>query len=74
MCKHIAATLYGIGSRLDSDPTLFFTLRNVKIDDLISNSLNVKSQSFLQKSEIKSQRVLTDDDVFGLFGIDTKEE
>ena len=29
MCKHIAATLYGIGARLDEDPTLFFTLRGV---------------------------------------------
>ncbi|MCQ2395512.1 MAG: SWIM zinc finger family protein [Kiritimatiellae bacterium] len=28
-CKHVAAVLYGIGARLDVDPTLFFTLRGI---------------------------------------------
>lgn len=73
MCKHIAATLYGIGSRLDNDPTLFFTLRNVNIDDLISHSLNKKSESLLEKSETKSKRVLDDEDVLGMFGIDLED-
>src|SRR6056297_1062834 len=36
MCKHVAAVLYGTGSRLDKDPTLFFTLRNVNIDELVA--------------------------------------
>src|SRR5262249_42678364 len=27
MCKHVAATLYGVGARLDHAPELFFTLR-----------------------------------------------
>jgi len=27
LCKHVAAVLYGIGARLDQDPTLFFALR-----------------------------------------------
>ncbi|OLN28256.1 hypothetical protein DSOL_4154 [Desulfosporosinus metallidurans] len=35
MCKRVAAVLYGVGARLDDDPTLFFVLRNVKVDDLI---------------------------------------
>ncbi|MBQ5450222.1 MAG: SWIM zinc finger family protein, partial [Treponema sp.] len=29
MCKHVAAVLYGIGSRFDKDPLLFFKLRGV---------------------------------------------
>ncbi|MBL3591178.1 MAG: hypothetical protein JMN24_15505 [gamma proteobacterium endosymbiont of Lamellibrachia anaximandri] len=29
MCKHVAAVLYGIGSRLDHQPELLFLLRNV---------------------------------------------
>ncbi len=29
MCKHVAATLYGVGARLDADPDLLFTLRGV---------------------------------------------
>src|SRR5439155_19836511 len=29
MCKHIAATLYGVGARLDRQPELLFKLRRV---------------------------------------------
>ena len=36
MCKHIAAVLYGIGSRLDHEPGLFFTLRNVNHLELVA--------------------------------------
>ena len=37
MCKHVAATLYGVGARLDSDPDLLFTLRGVDRAELVSN-------------------------------------
>jgi len=36
MCKHVAATLYGVGARLDTRPELFFTLRGVDMDDLVA--------------------------------------
>ena len=36
MCKHIAAVLYGIGSRLDQQPELFFVLRQVDHMELIA--------------------------------------
>ena len=36
MCKHIAAVAYGIGSRLDREPGLFFTLRNVNHLELVA--------------------------------------
>lgn len=36
MCKHIAAVLYGIGHRLDREPALFFTLRSVDMQELIT--------------------------------------
>ena len=36
MCKHVAAVLYGIGARFDSQPELFFTLRGVDGNDLIA--------------------------------------
>lgn len=35
MCKHVAATLYGVGARLDMRPELFFTLRGVDMNDLV---------------------------------------
>ena len=38
MCKHVAAVLYGIGARLDHQPELLFTLRNVDQQDLIANA------------------------------------
>jgi uncharacterized Zn finger protein len=36
MCKHVAATLYGVGARLDSEPELFFRLRRVDQLDLLT--------------------------------------
>ena len=35
MCKHVAAALYGAGTRLDEDPKLFFQLRNIGMGELI---------------------------------------
>lgn len=39
LCKHLAATLYGVGVRLDSKPELFFTLRKVDKDELIAQAV-----------------------------------
>lgn len=36
MCKHVAAVLYGVGARLDEKPGLFFTLRGVDMEELIT--------------------------------------
>ena len=36
MCKHVAAVLYGVGARLDAKPELFFTLRGVDMQELIT--------------------------------------
>ena len=38
MCKHVAATLYGIGARLDSSPELLFGLRKVDANELIARA------------------------------------
>jgi len=57
MCKHVAATLYGIGARLDQDPGLFFKLRQVKMNDLV-------------KARKKTARVIDDSDLADVFGID----
>jgi len=35
MCKHVAAVLYGIGGRLDIEPSLLFALRRVSEADLV---------------------------------------
>ncbi len=36
MCKHVAAALYGVGARLDEKPELFFTLRGVDMQELVT--------------------------------------
>ena len=36
LCKHLAAVMYGIGARLDSSPELFFTLRGIDQNELLS--------------------------------------
>jgi uncharacterized Zn finger protein len=38
MCKHVAATLYCVGARLDDRPELFFTLRQVDQSDLVAGA------------------------------------
>ena len=35
MCKHVAAVLYGVGARLDDQPELLFTLRDVDHLELV---------------------------------------
>lgn len=38
MCKHVAAVLYGIGARLDTQPELLFQLRQVEVKDLVAQA------------------------------------
>ncbi|MDR0610576.1 MAG: hypothetical protein LBG58_10735 [Planctomycetaceae bacterium] len=41
MCKHVAATLYGVGALLDKSPELFFKLRGVDHLELIDSSVSI---------------------------------
>lgn len=70
MCKHVAATLYGIGARLDTDTDLLFSLRNVKIKELISTAVKGTTKDLLKKADKKSARILDDSDLSDVFGID----
>src|SRR5208282_1570860 len=38
LCKHVAASLYGVGAKLDQSPELLFLLRGVDPADLISKA------------------------------------
>lgn len=38
LCKHLAATLYGVGARLDDRPELLFVLRGVRAEDLVEHA------------------------------------
>jgi uncharacterized Zn finger protein len=73
MCKHVAAALYGIGARLDDDPSLFFTLRQIDIDDIISETIAETTQALLRKSTRQSANVLDDADLGAVFGIELSD-
>lgn len=70
MWKHVAAVMYGIGTRLDQDPSLFFMLRNVNVGDLISEAVTQKSDELLKKAAGKSRRAIAGNDLSAMFGIE----
>lgn len=72
MCKHVAAVLYGVGARLDRDPSLFFRLRGVAMEDLVSRAVRRRADSLLKaKGRGESARLrLGDSDLGRLFGVD----
>lgn len=69
MCKHIAAVLYGVGSRLDSNPLLFFELRAVDGHELVKKSLEKKVASMLKNANKKSSREIATQDIDKIFGL-----
>jgi uncharacterized Zn finger protein len=73
MCKHVAAVLYGIGARLDTEPGLFFTLRRVEVKDLVSETVQRRGRELLDKAKVKSARVLEGSDLSAVFGIQLDE-
>lgn len=67
MCKHVAATLYAIGARLDSAPELLFGLRKVDAKELIARA--GESGPVVQKLPPAS-RILDSSKLAAVFGID----
>lgn len=65
MCKHVAATLYGVGARLDAQPDLFFTLRGVDVQDLVAAA----GQTAAAPLE-GSASALAGEDLSALFGVE----
>lgn len=68
MCKHIAATMFGIGNRLDTSPELLFVLRGVDHLELIEQAI--------PKSPVKSNGVapkIAMDDLGAIFDIEMGE-
>lgn len=69
MCKHVAAVLYGIGSRVDNNPMLFFELRDVDSHVLIKKSVESKLEHMLDNATKKSSREIDEKDIFNVFGV-----
>ena len=64
MCKHLAAVMYGVGSRLDTAPELLFHLRSVDHAELIAEAL----PSAPERTHGKAPRIAAADlgDIFGI--------
>ena len=71
MCKHVAAVLYGVGSRLDEQPELLFRLRAVDHSELVAD---LDTAVPLSKTAPAAGKVLETDDLSALFGLDLAEE
>ena len=62
MCKHIAAVLYGVGARLDLRPELFFTLRSLAMEELVTKSA--------VRRATRTKDILDTKSLEGIFGIE----
>jgi uncharacterized Zn finger protein len=67
MCKHVAAVLYGVGARLDNSPELFFALRGVDMQELISAASDSATAPF---AESEAGSVLEGVDLADIFGVE----
>jgi uncharacterized Zn finger protein len=67
MCKHVAATLYGVGARFDERPDLLFLLRGVDQEDLIAKAGTGPAVGTV------AAKVLDSGDLSGIFGIEMAE-
>lgn len=68
MCKHVAAAMYGVGARLDREPALLFTLRQVTADELLAAAVTEMPAT---RKAPRSARVLAPDTgLEALFGIE----
>lgn len=68
MCKHVAATLYGVGNRLDSLPELLFKLRNVDHLELIAQAAAPATLGASTKG--KKKKTIDAGELSDVFGIE----
>jgi len=73
MCKHVAATLYGVGARLDKRPELLFALRGVDAKDMIVGAGTLLAAP-RRAAAAADGKVLVDDNMAALFGLDMAVE
>ena len=71
MCKHVAAVLYGIGSRLDLQPELLFKLREVNEMELIAKAGD--GLPLTGKKGPAKDKVIEGSDLSQLFGLDLEQ-
>lgn len=71
MCKHVAATLYSVGVRLDEKPELLFELRGVDHTELVGGAAAAAPRLAGDEAKGRSGRkVVKGADLSALFGIE----
>ena len=70
MCKHVAAVLYGVSTRLDHEPELLFVLRQVDAKDLVAQAGAGVPQV---KAGTTTKRILEETELADVFGIEMAE-
>ena len=70
MCKHVAAAMYGVGHRLDTQPDLLFTLRGLDPAELISHATRADTLAMNHATP----PTLAADQLADVFGIDLADE
>ena len=69
MCKHVAATLYGVGARLDEEPLLFFSLRGIDTTRFVDVVISNRVEAMLANFDKPSKRIIQDTKIEVLFGV-----
>jgi uncharacterized Zn finger protein len=67
LCKHVAATLYGVGARLDEKPELLFLLRGVDPADLISRA---SAADIVRPTAAGKPGAIAENELADVFGIE----
>jgi uncharacterized Zn finger protein len=68
MCKHVAATLYAVGARLDERPELLFLLRGTDHEELISIEVDTAATATTSR-----RRMIADEALSDVFGVEITE-
>ncbi|MGB8932293.1 MAG: SWIM zinc finger family protein, partial [Anaeromyxobacteraceae bacterium] len=69
LCKHLAATLYGVGARLDHAPELLFTLRGVDGAELVAAA----GKAGALKTAAATDRSIGGEELAEIFGIELED-
>jgi len=72
MCKHIAAVMYGIGARLDTQPNLLFLLRGVDYEELIAEGAAADTIAGTGSRRVH-RRSLSGKEIEDIFGVEVDE-
>jgi uncharacterized Zn finger protein len=68
LCKHVAASLYGVGARLDQSPELLFLLRGVDPAELISQAS--AAETVRQSAQAQGAAAMSEAEIADVFGIE----